>query len=44
MIGFIKRKVWVYQLAEAHESYDNRDIKGQKPTTYTVLDKIIIIK
>ena len=44
MIGFIKHKVWVSQLAQTFQTYDNRDTKGHKPTTYNVLDKIIRIK
>lgn len=44
MIGFIKHKVWVSQLAETLRTYDNRDIKGHKLMAYNILDKIINTK
>lgn len=30
MIGFIKLSIWISQLAQTHESYDNRAIKEHK--------------
>lgn len=44
MIGFLKHKVWVSQLAQTLVTYDNRDIKGNKTIAYNILDKIISIK
>lgn len=43
MIDFIKRKIWVSQLAQTFQTYDNRDIQRHYPIAYTVLDKIINI-
>ena len=44
MIGFIKHKVWVSQLAQMSQTYDNRDIKGHELIAYNILDKIINTK
>lgn len=38
MIGFIKHKVWVSQLAHNAITYDNRDIKGHYSIAQTVLN------
>ena len=40
MIGFIKHKVWVSQLAQIYETYDNRDIKRHKPYPNNTLNDI----
>jgi len=44
MIGFIKHKVWVSQLAQILETHDNRDIKGYNTIAYNILDNTINIK
>ncbi len=44
MIGFVKHKVWISQLAQILVTYDNRDIKGHKTIAYNILDEIISIK
>jgi hypothetical protein len=40
MIGFIKHKIWVSQLAQTHETYDNRDIERYKPYPNNTLNNI----
>ena len=39
MIYFIKRKVWVYQLAQNLQTHDNRRIKGGKAGIFSVLNQ-----
>ena len=39
MIYFIKRKVWVYQLAQNLQTPDNRRIKGGKADIFSVLNQ-----